>query len=250
MDKKCPHCNRPIPKGSSFCMYCFKNINRLKTPDICKTKRSVKRPLALIACITAIVIAVSTITVFANREHIFESTTVSTSAQTTVTTEASALTTSVDKQTTSTTAKPTTKASTTTTTKVEQTSSASTENDDDEIISKSNVTAKQTTRRNKITTTKSNKVVIESGVLKKYPSSKSSKSYAIPYNVKKINDNAFEVNTNLTSLKFSKRENLTCNWDKLFSSLPNLRTIYIYPGTSVDTTGMQYFDGEIVYYYD
>ena len=87
-------------------------------------------------------------------------------------------------------------------------------------------------------------------MLKKYPSSRKSSSYTVPYEVKEISKDAFKDNKYLKTLKFSKRADLKCNWDNLFASLSGLETIYIYAGTSADTQGMQFFTGEIVYYYD
>ena len=109
-------------------------------------------------------------------------------------------------------------------------------------------TAPQTTKAPP--TTASNKVVISGSVLSDYPNSKQDSSYTIPYTVTSISSGAFHGNPYLKSLKFSKRTNVSCNWSNLFANLPNLEKIYIYTGTSADTQGMQYFDGEIIYYYD
>lgn len=102
----------------------------------------------------------------------------------------------------------------------------------------------------KAATTASNAVSISSGTLSDYPNTKQDSFYAIPYGVSTIATGAFHGNAYLRTLKFSKRANLNCNWSNLFANLPNLSTIYIYAGTSADTQGMQYFDGEIIYYYD
>lgn len=81
-----------------------------------------------------------------------------------------------------------------------------------------------------------------------YPPGKTNSTYTISYDITEIQANAFKDNRHLRSIRFSKRENLKCNWTNLFSSVPNLNAIYIYPGTSADLNGIQHFDGEIIYY--
>lgn len=83
-----------------------------------------------------------------------------------------------------------------------------------------------------------------------YPAGKTSSSYAIPYKVKTIKNNAFKGNPYLTKIKFSKRDKLDVNWSNLFSSknIKNLEAIEVYAGTDADIIGIQYFDGEINYY--
>ncbi|MBQ9531402.1 MAG: zinc ribbon domain-containing protein [Eubacterium sp.] len=243
MDKKCPHCNRPIPKGSSFCMYCFNSVNNLKEPVINHSRRSFNPRITLLACAVFAIVTISVLAVVSNSNNKPEvkaqySTTLSEPAAKTTFPATTSIKTKEETKTTAVTKEKTT----------EQISLKSADNEETQTVQTS---AKKTTRKTTTTTTtKSNKVIISSGVLKKYPSSKGSASYTIPYEVEKISDNAFERNSHLQTLKFSRRENLQCDWDKLFSALPNLKTIYIYPGTSVDTRGMQYFDGEIIYYYD
>lgn len=107
-----------------------------------------------------------------------------------------------------------------------------------------------TTTEKKITssqTEEAEKIVISSGILKHYPATATNTHYTIPHSVTKIADNAFSGNKYITSLEFSSRENLDCNYANLFNSLPNLNTIYIYPGTSPDLEGKQYFWGKVVY---
>ncbi len=249
MDKKCPHCNRPMPKGSSFCMYCFRNVNKLKEPDINQSRRNIRPALTVLVAVVLIAITAGSITIAA-KSYDSDKTEAQSTAQAATVTEAATQSvsyteTTTEKATSSTTA--TEKATATTT---EKTSEEATSETVEDVVTQSEKALTKKITRKVTTATVSNKVIISSGVLKKYPASKNSASYTIPYDVKKISDNAFEVNRNLKTLKFSKRENLDCNWDKLFSALPNLKTIYIYPGTSADTRGMQYFDGEIIYYYD
>lgn len=95
--------------------------------------------------------------------------------------------------------------------------------------------------------TEADQIVITGGVLRHYPATATNQSYEIPYGVTKIADNAFSGNKYITSLTFSDRETLDCNYANLFNSLPNLNTIYIYPGTSPDLDGKQYFWGKVVY---
>ena len=86
-------------------------------------------------------------------------------------------------------------------------------------------------------------------MLVSYPSSRKDRSYTVPSTVTKINSGAFR-NSYLETLTFSKRQSLDCDWAELFAGLPNLKTIYIYTGTDADTVGKQYFNGEIIYYYE
>lgn len=93
-----------------------------------------------------------------------------------------------------------------------------------------------------------NSVVYNDSTLVYYPSAKTNSEFTIPNYVTKIEKNAFKSNKYLESIKFSKNESFNCDWKNLFSSLENLNTIIIYAGTNADLIGMQYFDGEIVYY--
>lgn len=240
MENKCPHCGQPMPKSSSFCMHCMQSIYE-KDYQLKQNKKSNKN--AVIICVLAAVIAVSGILAFViirhkkASENLLPVSAVSTSA-----TETSAQLTTTQKAPETTTkkaAKKKTKKEKKKATTAAQTTVVK------EIIYE---TAPKPTKAP--STTASNKVVINGGVLSDYPNSKKDSSYTVPYSVTSISSGAFHGNTHLKSLKFSKRTNLSCNWSNLFANLPNLEKIYIYTGTSADTQGMQYFDGEIIYYYD
>ena len=237
MSKRCPYCNQPLPKASSFCLHCFSAVNPLKevSAPLQKSDKNLI-PLVSILAVIVIVCAVGTVILNLDKTDNVSYTEQTVSANTSVSTKATekpSVTTSAASESS---VQPATATRPSTVTETE-------------LMTEASEAAPPSTTKNTVKkTTASTAVVISSGVLKKYPSARSSSSYTIPYKVTKIADNAFETNTHLKSLKFSKRESLQCNWAKLFSSLPNLKTIYIYAGTSVDTEGMQYFDGEIVYY--
>ena len=105
------------------------------------------------------------------------------------------------------------------------------------------MTAKPTKKK---TTTEVLTPTISGSVLKKYPTDKKDSTYEIPYKVKKISRGAFD-NKYITTLKFSSREDVECDYNELFRSMPNLKTIYIYAGTTADLDGKQYFHGKIIY---
>ena len=239
MSKKCPHCNQPLPKASSFCLHCFKMVTPLK--EVATPKQKSHKKQATAAIILTAIIAVSAISAYAisfdkAKEAVkFDTSAPSVSVMSTK--EASVASTTDLTSTTE----------LTTTTEATQ-SEATTEQTSEAASTEQTQPAPAVTEATTRATTISKEIIISSGVLKLYPSARSNSSYTIPYDVTKIADGAFERNTHLKSLKFSKRENLQCNWAKLFSALPNLKTIYIYAGTSADIEGMQYFDGEIVYY--
>lgn len=236
MDKKCPNCGNALPEEASFCMHCFTplNITPLESSESGKNKS--KRFFVLILFALCAVILISTFICVHNSKSHNDNTTTSAKQTKTISTSTTKQTTTkkteaVQKTTVSksTTAKPT---STTT-------------------------TALQTTKTTKLTTTKkattikttaAPPVIIEGDILTNYPADRTNSSYTVPYNVTKIAGNAFNNNKHLKTLKFSKRETVDCDWRNLFSSLPNLETVYVYPGTSADLEGLQYFDGEIVYY--
>lgn len=81
-----------------------------------------------------------------------------------------------------------------------------------------------------------------------YPAGISKTSYTIPDFVDEISNDAFKGNTKIKKLRFSNNENFKCDWKNLFKSLENLESIVVYSGTPADTSGIQYFDGEIIYY--
>lgn len=237
LDKKCPNCGNALPEEASFCMHCFTPLNTtpLESSELGKNKS--KKFIVLIYSALCAVILVSTLICVHNSKGHNDAATSSSKQVTTISTVATRQATtekaSTTKNTTlteSTTAKPTS----TTTTAVQTT----------KTTTKLTTTKKATT----IKTTAVAPVIIDDGTLKYYPADRTNSSYTVPYNVTKIAGNAFNNNKHLKTLKFSKRETVDCDWRNLFSSLPNLETVYVYPGTSADLEGLQYFDGEIVYY--
>lgn len=248
MDKKCPNCGNALPEEASFCMHCFTplNVTPLEPSEAGKNKS--KKFIALILFALCAVILISTfICVHNSRSHddatssVKQVTTISTSTTKQTTTKK---TEAVQKTTV---AKSTTKIISTTasttdvsTSKQQKTTKATTK----QTTTKKTTTKKSTT----IKTTALSPVIIDGGILTNYPSGRTNSSYTVPYSVTKIAGNAFNNNKYLKTLKFSKREAVECDWSNLFSSLPNLETVYVYPGTSADLEGLQYFDGEIVYY--
>ena len=228
MENKCPHCGKPMPKSSAFCMYCMHAINERETPPV--FQKSSKKGSLILCCFLLFFLLCGSIS-FALTYHRKPkpATTVSQTVSVSETkTEQEVIQSTTKKKKMkeeTSTSSPTTQAQVTTQ-KPTETSTA------------------------KAPTTSSNQVLINNGVLSDYPLTKTDSVYSIPYAVTHIVDNAFHGNPYLRTLKFSKRSNLHCNWSNLFASLPNLETIYIYTGTNADTEGMQYFDGEIIYYYD
>lgn len=231
MENKCPHCGKPMPKSSNFCMHCMRGLDERDAP--CVSGKSGKKS-SLILCAVLLIIALGGSAAFASAHR-------NKSKQ--VTTLSQALTTSATTQTASqnTTAAP----STTKKQKAQKQTSTTAPSTQAQVVTQA---PPPTTTQ--APTTASNQVVISDGVLTDYPNTKQDSFYTIPYSVKSIANGAFHGNTYLRTLKFSKRTNVACNWSSLFASLPNLETIYIYTGSSADTQGMQYFDGEIIYYYD
>ena len=247
MENKCPHCGKPLPKASSFCMYCMHAIHE---KDIAPKPRKKRKRSVMIALISLLIIILSGSLAFVlirNKPVKTEtSVRVSTTAVTTVT-QSAAQTTAAPK----TTAKKETATKKETTAKKKTTAKIVTTAAPTEAATVTQPQP-QTTQApaTRAATTASNAVSINGGTLSDYPNTKQDSFYAIPYGVSTIATGAFHGNAYLQTLKFSKRANLNCNWSNLFANLPNLSTIYIYAGTSADTQGIQYFDGEIIYYYD
>lgn len=236
MDKKCPNCGNALPEEASFCMHCFTPLNITPLESSESGKNKPKRFFVLILFALCAVILVSTLICVHNSKGHNDAATTSSKQVTTISTSTTrqATTQKVEATQKTTVSKSTTAKPTSTTT-----------------------TALQTTKTTKLTTTKkattikttvAPPVIIEGGILTNYPADRTNSSYTVPYNVTKIAGNAFNNNKHLKTLKFSKRETVDCDWHNLFSSLPNLETVYVYPGTSADLEGLQYFDGEIVYY--
>lgn len=240
MENKCPHCGKPLPKASSFCMYCMHGIHEREI--VLKPEKMHKRSVMIILISLLFIIlggSIAFVLIYGK----------SAKEETTLTASTATVTSATETATQATTAKTTT-AKKAATKKETKTTAATTE--------AAAVTQAQTQPQarqapaptTKAATTASNAVSISGGTLSDYPNTKQDSFYAIPYGVSTIATGAFHGNAYLQTLKFSKRANLNCNWSNLFANLPNLSTIYIYAGTSADTQGMQYFDGEIIYYYD
>ena len=232
MENKCPHCGKPMPKSSAFCMHCMQGIGEkdaLAVPHH-KSKKSV-----VLVCALVLVILLSGGIAFAAIRHrtpalseteaadsvnVIESSVSSTAASVPSTAKKQAKTTKKQAAKKATTAKET--AAPPATQAPEQPTYAP-----------------EQPQTKPAPTAADNEVVIQANVLSDYPNGKTDSSYTIPYDVTSISANAFHGNTHLRALKFSKRTNVSCNWSNLFANLPNLETIYIYTGTSADTQGMQ-----------
>ena len=264
MENKCSNCGKPLPQGAVFCMHCFTLNSKKLPPDINGVK---KKKTALIIISLVVIICLCGAAVFSiGKARVAKEEKNATSPSTTVkaseiaapsTSVTAALTTAeapTNAQTkpettaTQTTSAPATTTATTTATQPTAESTTKPKKETTKATKPKEKTAKKV--KKKTTKAQSSEIIIENGVLKKYPSSRKSSSYTVPYEVKEISKDAFKDNKYLKTLKFSKRADLKCNWDNLFTSLSGLETIYIYAGTSADTQGMQFFTGEIVYYYD
>lgn len=244
MEKKCCNCGEALPEEASFCMHCFTPLNTTslgtnETPN--KKSNKLTKYISAVLCIT---LFISTITIicFFNSKSGNDTTPSKSDAQTITVGLSTAKTSEEAKNTTlsNTNAKP---SSTTKKTSTEKSTSQQAATD-----STTKTTTTTTKKATTVKTTQEAKIVVSNGTLINYPANRTSSSYSIPYDVSKISSNAFNNNEHIRALKFSKRENIECNWSNLFSSLPNLETVYVYPGTSADLEGLQYFNGEIVYY--
>lgn len=251
MDKKCPNCGNALPEEASFCMHCFTplNVTPLEPSEAGKNKSKKFIALILFALCLCAVILISTFICVHNSKSHNDNTTTSAKQTTTISNATTKQTTTIKAEAVqkTTVANSTTKIISTTasttavsTSKQQKTTKATTK----QTTTKKTTTKKTTT----IKTTAAPPVIIDSGILINYPAGRTNSSYTVPYSVTKIAGNAFNNNKYLKTLKFSRREAVECDWGNLFSSLPNLETVYVYPGTSADLEGLQYFDGEIVYY--
>lgn len=249
MNKKCSNCGKSIPEESSFCLHCFTIINKRTDETLVHTNRMNSKKIKLIILIAALIIfvcAFSLLLTLNNVTHnksendtipVATKNSITEELKTTQTQTANALSVSATKSTTTTTVATTQTATKNTTEKTTQATSKNT-------TEKTSKTKNNTTKA--ATTTP--QVIIDGGTLTNYPTDKKSGSYTIPYKVSKISKNAFNNNKYIKTLIFSKREVVKCDWDNLFSNLPNLKTVYVYPGTSPDLEGLQYFHGEIIYF--
>jgi hypothetical protein len=250
MAKKCQNCKQELPEEAVFCLHCFKSLNTYSLDDKIANEINVKQhpTKSKVICICVIAIVILSIITTSLLVESHNNKVISVNAET-VTNNISIATentkTTVKQDEVNTTTQPTTTTQQTSSTQL----TSETQSTTTEQTTLSDTTATTTTKATtKVTTTVSSKVVIEKNVLVDYPSNKKSESYSIPYSVTKISANAFNNNKYLKSLKFSKQENIDCDFENLFKNLPNLETVYIYPGTNADLEGLKYFDGEIVYY--
>lgn len=249
MDKKCPNCGNALPEEASFCLHCFTPLN--VTPlDISEAgKNKSKKFFVLILFALCAVILISTFICVHNSKSHNDNTTTSAKQTTTISTSTTKQTTTKKTEAVqkTTVAKSTTKIISTTASTTDVSSSK--QQKTTKATTKQTTTKKTTTKKaTTIKTTALSPVIIDGGTLTNYPAGRANSSYTVPYSVTKIAGDAFNNNKYLKTLKFSKREAVECDWSNLFSSLPNLETVYVYPGTSADLEGLQYFDGEIVYY--
>lgn len=239
MGKKCCNCGEALPEEASFCLHCFTPLNvvPLESQETINKKSNKYIKYILIVLCGTILISTITIMCFLNSKN-GNDTTLSPTDKQAVTT---GLSTTKTTETTQNTTVANTDTKVSSTTKQKNTTKSTTQQTTTE---KATTTKKATT----VKTTQTPKIIVSNGTLVNYPNSRTNSSYSIPYNVTKISNNAFNNNKHIKSLRFSKREKVECNWSNLFSSLPNLETVYVYPGTSADLEGLQYFDGEIIYY--
>lgn len=237
LDKKCPNCGQDMPEEASFCLECFSPLNISPIEATEKNNKNSKAIILIIIFVLIFSIVVTSIFIKSNKENNI------TVLNTTATGKVTKTTTS--QQTTKLTTKPTTQI---TTKKSTTESTTPTETTTKKPTTSTTVSTTKSTTKKLTATTAPAEVVIDGSTLTNYPSSRKNTSYTIPYSVTKISNNAFNNNKYLKTLKFSKREKLDCNFQNLFASLPNLETVYVYPGTDADLEGLQYFDGEIVYY--
>lgn len=249
MSKKCPNCNNEMPEEASFCLHCFTLISKPNlsvveggSNKLTKQKIGISVIAVLLICVLFTVIAFAN---NANDKIVNEQTSsvanaksaeISTQSTEHTSVSEALITSDYSLQTSDTTQAQTTNTSTTITTTTPNTTTTTTV-----------TTSKTTKATTKITTTVNTDVIFSGSTLISYPQGRKNSSYTIPYKVTKISNNAFD-NDYLKTLKFSKREHIDCDWENLFSSMPNLKTVYVYPGTDADIEGLQYFDGEIVYY--
>ena len=247
MENKCPKCGCELPKDSAFCLHCFSGVKE-EFPTVANNSRERHKAVALI--ILALIIVGCGLLLLYLQKSPSNNSPSTTTMQITEATEQELASSSVTIITTeertekvTTTAPHTTTDSVTTETQatVKQTTT------EEQTDSTTNHTTTQKTTQ-KSTQQENESIVIKDGKLISYPKNKKDSSYTIPYSVTSIKKDAFGGNPYIKKLKFSKREEITCDWANLFSNLPNLETIYICAGTSVDIEGMQYFGGEIIYY--
>lgn len=247
MENRCPKCGCELPKDAAFCLHCFSNVNE-KSPSVATNNIKRHRPAVLII-LALIIVGCGLLLLYLQKSssnNIPSTTTMQITEATEQELDPSSKTIRTTEERTekvTTTAQPTTTAPVTT---EAQTTVTQTTTEEQTASTTKQTTTQKTTQKSPQQENES--IVIKDGKLISYPKNKKDSSYTIPYSVKSIKNDAFGGNPYIKKLKFSKREEITCDWANLFSSLPNLETIYICAGTSVDIEGMQYFGGEIIYY--
>lgn len=259
MDHKCPHCSHPLPEEARFCMHCMRYTLELLDPPPVKSKKHRSKAVifaaaAAVIITTAIIIltaysqpkTIPTASPTKNEENIttaVHTSAVVTSKKTKSTEKATEIPTEelTDKKADEAGAMDKRVTEEDTTTSTHSYKKAKADNSTSEKVTK-----KRTEKTEKTDKKADSAPIIKDGVLIKYPDDLEADSYTIPHKVKSIKDGAFS-NKHLKSLYFSDREKLECDYEKLFSGLPSLQIVYIYPGTTADKEGKIYFSGEIVY---
>ena len=276
MTKKCPHCGAEMPEESRFCLQCMQYAVAPEKP-VLRTEHSRKRLLPYLAALLAVVLLLTSVSAVygVQKRHIAIAPEPSAPVSDTATPSVAAVEASeqmADEETASAPPEASSEADTdisagdTTApsaggiaagaavgTTVGTTAAAATRSATESATTKQNTTAAKTTaapttaKNTTAATEPADSIEITNGVLRHYPSGFTASRYTIPKNVTKIANNAFSGNRYITELEFSDREELDCNYANLFASLPNLKTIYIYPGTGPDLEGKNYFTGKVVY---
>ena len=241
MKNICPHCKAEMPEEASFCLKCMtpRSIEKAEFPN----KKSKTGIYAAVIISFLVIIATALIIIaYPRSQNLTAATTNQIQRQAVTETNPTTNITKVSSTVS------TTKATKLTTTETTEKTSESTQTTEETTETTAETTTETTTVTKKEATTASTKIIYNGDTLVEYPSSRKDKSFTVPYSVKKISNGAFSKNKHLKTIKFSKREKLECDWAKLYSNLPELKTVYVYPGTDADLIGLQYFDGEIVYY--
>lgn len=257
----CPHCGKDIPEEASFCLACYRRINSPEPAELAPSAKSAKKAPVAAVSLAVIALAAFIVLITSDKPDAPKPQTVSHSgAPISVSAEPSTAETEKTKETatasppsteaesktettTSVSTEPATEAQTTTAPASETTEKTT----EKKTAEKTANTTKATTKAPKATVPE--EVTIKNGVLLAYPSGATASSYTVPYSVTKIAPGAFAKNKYLKTIKFSKREEVECDYSGLVSDLPKLKTVYIYPGTTADLN-INCFNGKKVVYYD
>lgn len=243
MNRKCPHCGERIPEEAKYCLKCMNYTVELSNPITDQKSKKNNKSKIILICVSILVIIAAAISILISKVSSSspkDDETVSSNSISTSISNNSQSSSNLNEITSNNTE--TSEASTTQTTTETKTETTTTTTTSTVPITETTTLATTATKK----ATSAPKPIINNGILESYPSGIKKSSYKIPYSVKSISPNAFH-NKHLKTLYFSNRENLECDWASLFYGLPKLQTIYIYPGTSVDIDGKQYFKGKIVY---